>query len=66
MEKRRPTYDLGTFKAAVAADRAGFRRTAMHNARALGFGHEDMKAALATMNGGQFVKSMTSYADHRL
>jgi motility quorum-sensing regulator/GCU-specific mRNA interferase toxin len=66
VEKRRPTYDLGAFKAAVAVDKASFTRTAIHNARALGFGYADMKAAIATMGRTHFYKSMTSHADHRL
>ncbi len=66
VEKRRPAHDLGAFKSAVAADRAGVTQTAIRDARALGFGYQDMKTAIAAMERGQFVKSMTSYADHRL
>lgn len=66
MEKRRPTYDVEAFKASVAADNAGFTRTAVRSARMLGFGYQDMKAAIAIMGRRHFIKSMTSYADHRL
>ncbi len=66
MEKRRPTYDLLAFQAAVAADKASVTRTAMRDARALGFGYEDMKSAIACLDRTHFHKSMTSFADHRM
>lgn len=66
MEKRKPTHDLGAFKAAVANDRAAFTRTAIRDARSLGFGVEDMKVALAALRREQFYKSMTAIHDHRV
>ena len=65
MEKRKPTHDLEAFKAAVAADRAAFTRTAVRDARALGLGIEEMKTALSGLRREQFYKSMTAVHDHR-
>ena len=65
MEKRKPTHDLEAFKAAVAADRAVFTRTAIRDARALGLGIEEMKTALSGLRSGHFYKSMTAVHDHR-
>ena len=63
-EKRKPTYDLEAFKAAVP----GMRVTvvATRTAAALGFGRAEIVATIQTMQRTQFYKSMTSYADHRI
>jgi len=67
MEKRKPTYDLGAFKAAFArVDTLKITTTALRGATALGFGRADIVATIQTMEGGQFYKSMTAYEDHRV
>ncbi len=66
MDKRRPAYDLEAFKGAVATDRVPFTRTAVRDAQAIGFGYDDMKAALERVERQHFVKSMTSRVDHRV
>jgi motility quorum-sensing regulator/GCU-specific mRNA interferase toxin len=66
-EKRKPTYDLTAFKAAcVDADKLNVTGVAVRSAAALGFGREDIAAAIQTMQREHFYKSMTSYADHRI
>ena len=66
-EKRKPTYDLTAFKAAfLDADNLNATGTAVRSAAALGFGREDIAAAIQTMQREHFYKSMTSYADHRI
>lgn len=65
MEKRKPTHGLEAFKASVARGEASFTRTAIRDARAIGFALDDMKAVIATMTRRHFFKSMTSHADHR-
>jgi motility quorum-sensing regulator/GCU-specific mRNA interferase toxin len=66
-EKRKPTYDLEAFKLAFStADRLNATSTALRNAFELGFDRADMVATIQTMRRGQFYKSMTAYADHRV
>ncbi len=67
MEKRKPTYDLGAFKAAFArVDTLNITTTALKGATALGFGRADIAATIQTMERAQFYKSMTAYEDHRV
>jgi motility quorum-sensing regulator / GCU-specific mRNA interferase toxin len=63
-EKRKPTYDLGAFKAASAAN-LNVTRTALVNAAGLGMGRAEIVATIQTMERKHFYKSMTAYADHR-
>ena len=65
MEKRKPTYGLDAFKAAVAGERIVFTKTAALATRALGYTDADIAQALAALERKHFFKSMTSYADHR-
>jgi motility quorum-sensing regulator/GCU-specific mRNA interferase toxin len=67
MEKRRPTYDLEAIKQAIGSvDRLAITTSALRDASALGF---DRGAIVETIHGvdrRMFVKSMTTFADHRL
>jgi motility quorum-sensing regulator/GCU-specific mRNA interferase toxin len=66
-EKRRPTYDLAAFKEAFnAVDKLHVTGSALRGAAALGFGRREIVATIQRMERGQFYKSMTAYADHRL
>jgi motility quorum-sensing regulator / GCU-specific mRNA interferase toxin len=66
-EKRKPTYDLDAFKSAFSTvDRLNITGTALKGAAALGFDRSDIVDIIQTMQRGQFYKSMTSYADHRI
>ncbi|CBS86120.1 type II toxin-antitoxin system MqsR family toxin [Azospirillum lipoferum] len=66
MEKRRPTYDLDAFKAAMTAPNGlAITKVALLDAAALGFTRSDIVATIAVMDGSHFVKSMTSYNDHK-
>ena len=67
MEKKRPTYDLAAVQAAFAdpADLA-ITTSAFRDALGLGF---DRAAIVGTVQGierSMFVKSMTTFADHRV
>jgi motility quorum-sensing regulator/GCU-specific mRNA interferase toxin len=66
-EKRRPTYDLDAIEQAIGSvDRLAITTSALRDASALGF---DRGAIVATIHGvdrRMFVKSMTTFADHRL
>jgi motility quorum-sensing regulator/GCU-specific mRNA interferase toxin len=65
MEKKRPTYDLGSIKQAFSdPDDIDITRTALIGARSLGFGIEEMLGVVQAIEKRDFVKSMTSHADH--
>ncbi len=63
-EKRKPAYDLETFK--LSTDRMRVTITATKTAAALGFGRSEIIATIQTMQRRQFYKSMTSYGDNRI
>lgn len=63
MEKRKPTYDLRSFKDAVQAGDVTVTMTAIRTAQALGVGREGIVSVLQTMEREHFHKSMTAYAD---
>ena len=66
-EKRRPTYDLETFKAAFSTvDTLHMTFTAANDAADLGFGKAEIVETLQTMRPGHFYKSMTSHADYKI
>ena len=66
-EKRKPTYDLETFKAAFAhVDDLAVTGTAIISAAAIGFGRAEIVATIQTMQREHFYKSMTAHADHQL
>lgn len=67
MEKKKPTYDLGSIRA-VFAKPATFTatKTAVQSAAALGFARDDMMGAIQQLKHQHFYKSMTAHADHTL
>lgn len=66
-EKRKPTYDLGAFKAAFDdVDKLNVTGSAVRSAAKLGFGRAEIVDTIQTMQRKHFYKSMTSYADHRV
>lgn len=66
-EKRKPTYDLTAIKEAFSStDRLKVTSTALRTAAGLGFGRREIVATIQSMDRRQFMKSMTSYADHRV
>ena len=67
MEKRRPTYDLDAVKEALGSvETLAMTTTALRDAAALGFGRHGVVAVIASMERRMFVKSMTTFADHRV
>lgn len=67
MEKRTPHYDLGKIQATVARLGAGaFTKTALDGGRAMGLTTPEMLAVMAGLSLGDFYKSMTTLADHRV
>ena len=67
MEKKRPTYDLTAVQAAFSAIGAlAITVSAFRDATALGFDRAGIVSVIQTMKSGMFVKSMTTYADHRI
>ncbi len=66
-EKRKPTYNLETFKAAFSGvKKLAITGTALRSAAALGFGRAEIVKTIQTMQREHFYKSMTAYADQRL
>lgn len=63
MEKRTPTYDLGSFKDAVKAGDLTITITAIRTAQSLGIDRSGIVSVLQTMTRRHFYKSMTTYAD---
>jgi motility quorum-sensing regulator/GCU-specific mRNA interferase toxin len=64
LEKLRASHDLGAFKAAFSRHR-GMTGTALKSALALGYDVDDVNTLLQRLDQSGFVKSMTSYGDHR-
>jgi len=66
-EKRKPTYDLNSIKAAFAtpAD-LQVTGTAVRTAAALGFDRLGMIDVIQGIERRHFVKSITSHADHQV
>lgn len=65
--EQRPTYDLDAVKAVLAsADTLAITGSALRTASALGFDRMGIAATLAGMQRTMFVKSMTTFADHRV
>lgn len=66
-EKKAPTHDLAAIK--VKFSKVGdlaVTGTAIKDAAALGFGRQEIVDTIQKMEKSHFVKSMTSYADHRV
>lgn len=67
MEKRRPSYDLTAIKAAIGTERGfAIRGKALSNASALGFDTAGILDVVLSVERKMFVKSMTTFANHRL
>lgn len=65
MEKLRPTYDLTTFQeTARSIETLEITFSASRGASEMGIEEKEMFEVLKSMERGDFVKSMTSYADH--
>jgi motility quorum-sensing regulator/GCU-specific mRNA interferase toxin len=66
MEKRRPTYDLDAIKQAIGSvDRLAITTSPLLDASALGFDRGAI-VPLHSVDRRMCVKSMTTFADHRL
>jgi len=66
-EKRKPTYDLESFKAAfLTVDSLNMTFTAANDAANLGFGKSEVIGLLQTMQSSHFYKSMTSNTDYQI
>lgn len=62
--KKRPTYDLASFRAAFAgAPGAVIKTSAINGAYKIGFTLTDILATVESMKAGHFFKSMPSYDD---
>ncbi len=67
MEKRRPTYDLDAIKTAMGSvETLAITTTALRNATELGFDRAGILDVIGDMDRRMFVKSMTTFADHRV
>lgn len=67
MEKRRPTYDLGAIKAAIGStDTLAITSSAYRSALSLGFDRAAIAETIVGIDRQMFVKSMTTFADHRV
>ena len=67
MEKRRPTYDLAAVLAVFADPGAlAITTSAFRDATALGFDRVGVTRVIQSMDRTMFVKSMTTFADHRV
>jgi motility quorum-sensing regulator/GCU-specific mRNA interferase toxin len=66
MEKRKPTYDLTSIQAAFdRPERLIATGAAVRGAAELGMGRKDMIAVIQSLRRTDFVKSMTSFANHK-
>jgi motility quorum-sensing regulator / GCU-specific mRNA interferase toxin len=66
MEKRRPSHDLAAIKRVLgSAERLAVTGTALRDAQALGFTRHGIALTIRGIDRSMFVKSMTTYADHR-
>jgi motility quorum-sensing regulator / GCU-specific mRNA interferase toxin len=66
-EKRRPSYDLKAIKAAIGSvETLAITISAFRSATALGFDRAGVVDTILGIERNMFVKSMTTFADHRL
>lgn len=63
MEKRKATYDLGSFQDAARRGDIAVTKTAAQAAHHLGFDYDGMMSVVESMERRHFYKSMTAYAD---
>jgi len=67
VEKKRPTYDLEAVQAVFAGPGSlAITTSALRDAVALGFGRGGIVDVIQSMDRRMFVKSMTTFADHRV
>jgi motility quorum-sensing regulator / GCU-specific mRNA interferase toxin len=67
MEKRRQTYDLETIKLVLASvESLAIMTSALRDATELGFDRGAIGATITGVERKMFVKSMTTFADHRV
>ena len=67
MEKRKPSYDLTTIKAALGSrETLSMTATARRAALQLGFDAAGVVEVILSLERSMFQKSMTTYADHRV
>jgi len=66
MEKRTPHCKLAVVKTLVAAGKVRATVSALAGGAALGFGFEEIVGVVAVLTPGDFYKSMTTHADHRI
>jgi len=67
MEKRRPHYALAAMQTRIAVmGAAAFTKTALDGGRAMGLTTTEMLGVIAVLSRGDFHKSMTTHADHRV
>jgi motility quorum-sensing regulator / GCU-specific mRNA interferase toxin len=66
MEKRTPHCKLAVVKALVAAGKVRSTYSALAGGAALGFDFAGIVGVVEALTPGDFYKSMTTYADHRV
>jgi motility quorum-sensing regulator/GCU-specific mRNA interferase toxin len=67
MEKRVVTYDLESIKLGFSTvAKLRVTGTALRDARSIGFSREDIVKVIQALRQSDFLKSMTTYADHRI
>ena len=67
MEKRTMTYNLEAIKQAFhTVQKLRVTAAALKDARSMGFTSQDMVDAIQQLKRKDFVKSMTTYANHRI
>lgn len=66
MEKRTPHCPLSVVKTLIEAGKVRTTQSARSGATALGLDYREMLAVIQALTPGDFYKSMTTNADHRL
>lgn len=66
MEKRTPHCPLSVVKTLIEAGKVRTTQSARSGAAALGLDYREMLAVIQALTPGDFYKSMTTNADHRL
>lgn len=64
MDKLKPSHDLEAFKVAFSRYRTA-TKTALLTAEAIGYARKDIAVVIKRLRASDFIKSMTSYNDHR-
>ncbi|MEE4210725.1 MAG: type II toxin-antitoxin system MqsR family toxin [Parvularcula sp.] len=65
MEKKKPTYDLGSIQAS-AGSTMGITNAAIQGAAEMGMTRSDMIVVIKGLNPRAFYKSMTTHQNHRV